>query len=88
MNVNSAKIGRGAVFEHYKYSINLLIRFNSTREIFPSVIRVSSIRQATETTRASVEKPNSKECVALCLATCFRKPKVPRSSTAASYSQR
>ena len=59
-------------------SINLLIRFNKTREIFPSVTRVLSILLTTAATSASVERVNSKE----------RVPKVPGSIPAASYAHR
>ena len=59
-------------------NIELLVRFNKTREIFPSVTRVVSILQTTAATSASVERVNSKEHV----------PKVPYSIPAASYAQR
>ena len=36
-------------------NINLLVRFNKTREIFPSVTRVLSIFLTTAATSASVE---------------------------------
>ena len=36
-------LGVEGVFENYKYSINLLIRFNKTCEKFSSVTRVLSI---------------------------------------------
>ena len=55
-------------------NINLLVRFNKTREIFPSVTRVLSILLTTAATSASVERVNSKEHV----------PKVLRSIPAAS----
>ena len=55
--------------------INLLNRFNKTREIFLSVTRVLSILLTTAGTRASVERVNSKE----------RVPNVPCSIPAASY---
>ena len=57
---------------------NLLIRFNKTREIFPSVTQVLSIIQTTAATSASVERVNSKEHV----------PKVRCSVLSASYGQR
>ena len=57
-------------------NIYLLIRFNKTREIFPSFTRALSILITTSAT--SVERANSKELV----------PKVSGSSTAASYAQR
>ena len=59
-------------------NINLLVRFNKTREIFPSVTRVLSIFLTTAATSASVERVNSKE----------RVPKVSYSIQAASYAQR
>ena len=59
-------------------NINLLVRFNKTREIFPSVTRVLSIFLTTAATSASVERVNFKE----------RLPKVSRSVPAASYAQR
>ena len=58
--------------------INLLVRFNITREIFPSVTRVLSILLTTAATSASVERVNFKE----------RVPKIPCSIMAASYAQR
>ena len=59
-------------------NINLLVRFNKTREIFPSVTRVLSILLATTTTSGSVERLNSK----------VRVPKAEYSIPAASYAQR
>ena len=59
-------------------NINLLVRFNKTREIFPSVTRVLSIFLTTAATSSSVERVNSKECV----------PKVSSPIPAASYEQR
>ena len=59
-------------------NINLLVRFNKTREIFPSVTRVLSILLTTIATSASVERVNSKE----------RVPKVPCLIPAASYGHR
>ena len=44
-------------------NINILIRFNKTREIFPSVVRVLSILLTTSATTASVERVDSKERV-------------------------
>ena len=58
--------------------INLLVRFNKTQEIFPSVTRVLSIFRTRAATSASVERVNSKE----------RVPKIPCSIPAASYAQR
>ena len=54
-------------------NIDLLIRFNKAREIFPSVTRVLSILLTATATNASVERANSKGRVALWLATCIRK---------------
>ena len=59
-------------------NINLLVRFNKAREIFPSVTRVLSIFLTTAATSSSVERVNSKECV----------PKVSSPIPAASYAQR
>ena len=56
---------------------NLLVRFNKTREIFPSVTRVLSIILTTAATSASVERVNSKE----------RVPKIPFSISSSSYAQ-
>ena len=58
-------------------NINLLVRFNNTREIFPSVTRVLNIFLTTAANSASVEIVNSKEHVL----------KVPCSIPAASYAQ-
>ena len=44
-------------------NINILTRFNKTREIFPSVVRVLSILLTTSATTASVERVDSKERV-------------------------
>ena len=57
---------------------NLLVRFNKTREIFPSVTRVLSILLTTAATSASVERVNSKEHV----------PKIPFSILSSSYAQK
>ena len=59
-------------------NINLLVRFNKTREIFPSVTQVLSIFLTAAATSASVERVNSKERVL----------KAPCSILAASYAQR
>ena len=59
-------------------NINLLVRFNKTREIFPSVTRVLNIFLTTAGTSASAERVNSEERVI----------KVPCSISAASYLQR
>ena len=42
-------------------SINLLIRFNRAREIFPRVTRVLAATTATAVTSARIERVNSKE---------------------------
>ena len=62
MNVNCRNIGREEGSLNIT-NINLLNRFNKTREIFPSVIRVLSIFLTTAATSASVERVNSKERV-------------------------
>ena len=59
-------------------NINLLVRFNKTRELFPSVSRVLNISPTTAATSASAERVNSKE----------RVPQVSCSIPAASYTQR
>ena len=77
MNVNCVNIERKE--ESSKIAnINILVRFNKTREVFPSVTRVLSIFLTTAATSASVERVNSKE----------RVPKIPCSIPAASYAQR
>ena len=76
MNVNCVNIEREGESLNIA-NINLLVRFNKTPEIFPSVTRVLSIL-LTAATSASVERMNSKE----------RVPKVPRSIPGASYAQR
>ena len=73
MTVNCVNIGREEESLNIA-NINLLVRFNKTREIFPSVTRVLSILLTTAATSASVERVNSKG----------RVPKVPCSITAAS----
>ena len=77
MNVNCVNIEREEESLNIT-NINLLVRFNKTREIFPSVTQVLSIFLTTAATSASVERVNSKE----------RLPKVSRSVPAASYAQR
>ena len=62
MNVNYVNIGRGQESLNIT-NVNLLIRFNKTRETFPSVTRVLSILLTAAATSASVEKANSKERV-------------------------
>ena len=44
-------------------NINILVRFNKIREIFPSVTRVLSILLTIAATSANVERLNSKERV-------------------------
>ena len=64
MNVNCVKIER--VEESLNITnIRLLIRFNKTREIFPSITQVLSIFLTTAATSASVERVNSKRVNAL-----------------------
>ena len=77
MNVNCMNIEREEESLNIT-NINLLVRFNKTREIFPSVTRVLSILLTTAATSASVERVNSKEPV----------PKGLCSIPAASYAQR
>ena len=76
MNVNCVNIEREEESLNIT-NINLLVRFNKTREIFPSVTQVLSIFLTTAATSASVERVNSKE----------RVPKVPCSDPADSYAQ-
>ena len=76
MNVNCMNIEREEESLNIT-NINLLVRFNKTREIFPSVTRVLSILLTTAATSASVERINSKE----------RVPNVPCSIAAASYAE-
>ena len=77
MTVNCVSVGREEESLNIT-NINLLVRFNKTREIFPSVTRVLSILLTTAATSASVERVYSKE----------RVPKVSCSIPAASYAQR
>ena len=77
MNVNCVNIEREEEAVNIT-NINLLVRFNKTREIFPSVTQVLNIFLTTTATSASVERVNSKE----------RAPKVSRSIPTASYVQR
>ena len=77
MNVNCMNIER----ERRRLNItniNLLVPFNKTREVFPSLTRVLSTLLQTTATSASVKRVNSKE----------RVPKVPCSIPAASYAKR
>ena len=61
MNVNCVIIGGRSL---NITNINLLIRFNNTREISPSVTQILSILLATSAMRASVERANFKGRVA------------------------
>ena len=70
-------IGTGKVFTNINYKYYLMIRFNKTRQTFPSVIRVFAL-SATAAIIGSVERANSKE----------RVRKVPGSSPVASYMQK
>ena len=56
MTVKCVNIGREEEESLNIANINILIRFNKTREIFPSVTQVLSILLTTADTRASVEK--------------------------------
>ena len=55
MSVNCVNIGREEESLNIA-NINLLVRFNKTREIFPSVTQVLSILLTTAATSASVER--------------------------------
>ena len=77
MSANCVNIERDEESLNIK-NINLLVRINKKREIFPSVTRVLSIFLTTAATSASVERVNSKE----------RVPKVSCSIPATSYPQR
>ena len=63
MNVECVNIEREEE-SLYITNINVLVRSNKIREIFPSVTRVLSIFLTTAATSASVERVNSKERVA------------------------
>ena len=63
MNVNCLNIGRRDVFLNITH-INVLIRFNKTREIFLSVTRILGIPLTKAATDSSLERVNSKEPVA------------------------
>ena len=76
MTVKCVNIGREGESLNIA-NINLLVRFNKTREIFPSVTRVLSILLTTTTTSAMVERVNSKE----------RLPKIPCMISAAGHAQ-
>ena len=76
MNVNCVNIEREKESLNIT-NINLLVRLNKTREIFPSVTRALCIFLTIAATSASAEKVNSNECV----------PKVSCSIPAVSYAQ-
>ena len=59
MSANCVNIERDEESLNIK-NINLLVRINKKREIFPSVTRVLSIFLTTAANRASVERVNSK----------------------------
>ena len=77
MTINCVDIGREQESLNIA-DINLLVRFNKTREIFPSVTRVLNILLTTAATSARVERVNFRE----------RVPKIPCSIMTASYAQR
>ena len=56
MTVKCVNIGREEEESLNIANINILVRFNKTREIFPSVTQVLSILLTTADTSASVEK--------------------------------
>ena len=62
MTVNYVNIGKEEESLNTA-NINLLVRFDKTREIFSSVTRVLIILLTTAATSASAEKVNSKERV-------------------------
>ena len=62
MTVNRMNIGREEESLNIA-NINILVRFNKIREIFPSVTRVLSILLTIAATSANVERLNSKERV-------------------------
>ena len=77
MNINCVNVGRKE--ESFNITnINLLVRFNKTREIFPSVTGFFSILLTTAATSARAERVNSEEHL----------PKVLCSIPAASYAQK
>ena len=61
MNVNCGSIGGRSL---NITNMNLLIRFNTTREMFPRVTRVLSMLLTTSAISASVERANFKGRVA------------------------
>ena len=77
MNVNCVNIEKEEESLNIT-NVNLLVTFNKTREIFPTVNQVLNTLPTTAVTSASVERVNSKE----------RVPKVLFSIPAASYAQR
>ena len=62
MNVNCVNIEREEESLNIT-NINLLVRFNKTREIFPSVTRVLSIFLITVATSTSMKRVNSEDRV-------------------------
>ena len=64
----------------------VVIKFNKTGEIFPSVSLVLSIFLKTAAAIAIAERANSEERVASWLANSVRKPKVPGLSPVVNYS--
>ena len=76
MNVECVNIEREEE-SLYITNINVLVRSNKIREIFPSVTRVLSIFLTTAASSASAERVNYKE----------RAPKVSCSIPAPSYAQ-
>ena len=74
MNFNCGNIGREEESLNIT-NINLLNRFDKTREIFPSVTRILRILLTTAATSESAERVNSKERIS----------NVPCSIPAASY---
>ena len=78
MTVNCVNIEREEEPLNITNIINLLVRFNKTREIFPSVTEVLSIFLTTAATSVSLERGNYNE----------GSTKVPCSIPAASYALR
>ena len=85
MNVNCVNIGGRSL---NTTNMNLLNRFNNTREIASSITQVLSILLTTSAISARIERANFKGCIAYCLATSDRKPEVFGLSLAASYAHR
>ena len=67
-------------------NINFLVRFNKTREAFPSVTRVISILLTTAATSTSVERVNSKSMYQRFYVR-FRLPVMPRGDLSAAITQ-